>query len=270
MHYFYKLAIVSLSLVLSLFSPLQLAANSDAVAIAIIIDDIGHNLEAGKRVINSRWAFACSILPARPHSTVLAQLAHEKKKEIMVHLPMQAKADHSLGNGALTNQMSKKEFIQSVNYSIDAVPHAQGVNNHMGSLLTSDEKRMHLLMQTIANRDDYLYFVDSRTTAQTVAGKIAGSYYIPNLERDIFLDANTNNATFVKQQIANLVNIAKQKGYALAIGHPNWVTISILEQELAKLDAQNIRLVTVSELIQIAKRKQWQTHLSHSHKVAKN
>jgi len=140
----------------------------------------------------------------------------------------------------------------------------------MGSLLTSNNERMHLLMQTIANRDDYLYFVDSKTTAQTVAGKVANNYYIPNLERDIFLDANSNNAAFVRKQITNLVKIAKQRGYALAIGHPNSVTISVLEQELANLHSQDIRLVTVSKLIQIAKKKQWQMHSSRSHKVAKN
>ncbi len=265
-----KLTIVSLSLVLSLFATPLLANGNDSAAIAIIIDDIGHNLEAGKRIINSRWPYACSILPARPHSIALAQLAHQKNKEIMVHLPMQAKATHSLGYGALTSVMSKQDFIQSINYSIDAVPYAQGINNHMGSLLTSNTEKMHLLMQTIANRDEHLYFVDSKTSAQTVAGKIAKNYYIPNLERDIFLDAKFNNKEFVRKQLSKLVNIAKQKGYALAIGHPNLVTISILEQELTKLESQNVRLVTVNELIQIAKNKQWQMHSSRSRKVAKN
>lgn len=270
MQYFYKLTAVSLSIILSLLSSPLIAAGTDSVAIAIIIDDIGHNLEAGKRIINSRWPFACSILPARPYSITLAKLAHQKNKEIMVHLPMQARDTHNLGYGALTNVMPKQKFIQSINSSIDAVPYAQGINNHMGSLLTSDAERMHLLMQTIANRDDYLYFVDSKTTTKTVAGEIANNYYIPSLERDIFLDGYSDNAAFVKKQIANLVTVAKQKGYALAIGHPKLVTISILEQELAKLDKQQVRLVTVGELIKIAKNKQWQMHSSPSHKVAKN
>jgi len=122
MHFLYKLVISSLFLVLSSFTASLFAANSDTAAIAIIIDDIGHNLEAGKRIINSPWPLACSILPARPHSIALAQLAHQNNKEIMVHLPMQAKATHRLGYGALTNVMPKKEFIQSVNFSIDSVP----------------------------------------------------------------------------------------------------------------------------------------------------
>ena len=125
---------------------------------AIIIDDIGNNFEAGKRVINSSLAVTCSILPARPHSIKLARLAHKNGKEVMLHLPMQASKSEKLGHGGLTSEMSKQEFTRIVDISIDAIPHAQGINNHMGSLLTRNTDHMDWLMQTIANRDEYLFF----------------------------------------------------------------------------------------------------------------
>ena len=236
--------------------------SADSPAIAIIIDDIGNNLSAGQRVVNSDWQLACSILPARPYSIELAKLAHRNGKEIMVHLPMQASNTQPLGHGALTAGMNKQAFAHTVNTSIDSIPYASGINNHMGSLLTQHESHMDLLMQTIANRDDYLYFIDSKTTASTIASHVASEYHIPTLMRDVFLDTESHEKEFVRSQVKRLVNIAKQKGYALAIGHPYNSTMDVLDEELLKLSKENIKLVTVSELIKISRAIQWQAYSS--------
>ncbi len=241
---------------------------AEPAAIAIIIDDIGNNLESGKRVINSTLPITCSILPARPYSIELARLAHKQGKEVMLHLPMQASKSHPLGHGALTSGMSRHEFMRTVDISIDAVPYTKGINNHMGSLLTSNTDYMEWLMQTIANRDENLFFIDSKTTARTVAANTAQSYYIPSMQRDIFLDSTANDKEFVRQQVKQLIKISKQQGYALAIGHPHRTTLAVLEQELSSSNDQEVQLVTVSKLIDIANTQQlakvskssWQIH----------
>lgn len=233
--------------------------------IAIIIDDIGNNLEAGKRVIDSKFPVTCSILPARPHSIKLARLAHKNGKEVMLHLPMQASKSERLGHGGLTADMTKREFTRTIEISIDAIPHARGINNHMGSLLTSSSSQMEWLMQTIANRDEHLFFVDSRTTAKTVASDAAQSYHIPSVQRDIFLDDTAHDEKFVRQQIKQLIRVAKKQGYAVAIGHPHKTTLSVLEQELSNLNNEEVELVTVTELISTAKEKQWQKYSSLSY-----
>ena len=226
--------------------------SAEPAAIAIIIDDIGNNLESGKRVIQSAIPITCSILPARPYSIELARLAHRQGKEVMLHLPMQSSKSQPLGHGALTEGMSRQEFTRTVDISIDAVPYAKGINNHMGSLLTSNVHYMEWLMQTIANRDENLFFVDSKTTGRTVAANTARSYYIPSMQRDVFLDATANDKEFVRQQVKRLFKIAKQQGYALAIGHPHRTTLTVLEQELTKTSDKEIQFVTVSKLIEIA------------------
>lgn len=252
------------------FFPLQAVFAEDSPVIAIIIDDIGNSLKAGERVVNSRWEYTCSILPARPYSIELAKNAYQNGKEVIVHLPMQASKPQKLGNGGLKIGMTENRFKQIVNLSIDSIPFASGVNNHMGSLLTRDKDQMDLLMRTIANRDDYLYFIDSKTTSNTVAGLVASEYHIPTLTRDIFLDSTANDKAYVKKQLMHLLETAKQKGYALAIGHPFNETLSVLNHELINLEIQGIQLVSVSKLIEIAKLKQWQAYSSPSHKVVKN
>ena len=243
---------------------------AESIAIAIIIDDMGHNLKVGEKVVNSHWSFTCSILPARPYSIELAKSAYQNGKEVIVHLPMQATQSQKLGNGALKIDMNKDEFEHIVNLSIDSIPYARGVNNHMGSLMTRNKYQMDLLMQIIANRDDYLYFVDSKTTSNSIAGRAASEYHIPTLTRDVFLDSTTKDKEHVRKQLKRLLDIANEKGYALAIGHPYNETISVLDHELTKLTKQGIQLVSVSKLIEIAKSKQWQAYSSHSLKVAKN
>lgn len=236
--------------------------SAEPAVIAIIIDDIGNSLEAGKRVINSSLPVTCSILPARPHSIRLARLAHENGKEVMLHLPMQASKSERLGHGGLTTSMSKQEFTRTVEISIDSIPHARGINNHMGSLLTRNSDHMEWLMQTIANRDEHLFFVDSRTTAKTVASDAAQNYHIPSVQRDVFLDSTAHDKLFVKQQIKKLIRTAQKQGYALAIGHPHQTTLTVLEQELSKLNDKDIKIVTVNQLISVAKDKQWQKYSS--------
>jgi len=260
-HYFWYKNLTVFVLGLLVVAPLQSIAAEPAV-ISIIIDDIGNNYKAGKRIIDSHHAITCSILPARPHSIKLARLAHQSGKEVMLHLPMQASRSETLGYGGLTLDMSKQEFTRIVDISIDSIPHAQGINNHMGSLLTSNPNQMEWLMQAIANRDENLFFIDSKTSARTVAADTAQSYYIPNLRRDVFLDSIANDKKFVKQQLKYLIKIAKQQGYALAIGHPHMSTISVLEQELSALKNDGVELVEVSKLINIAKDKQWQIYTS--------
>jgi len=253
----FKLCLLGLLLVV----PLHGFAKEPAV-IAIIIDDIGNNFSVGKQVINSKLPFTCSILPARPHSIQLARLAYQNGKEVMLHLPMQASKSERLGHGGLTMDMSKQEFTRIVDISIDAIPYAQGINNHMGSLLTSHSNYMEWLMQTIANREEDLFFVDSKTSAKTVAADTARNYHIPSVRRDVFLDSTAHDKAFVEQQIKKLIRTAQKQGYALAIGHPHQTTLSVLEQELSKLNSQNIEIVTVNQLIKIAKDRQWQKYSS--------
>ena len=224
-------------------------------AVAVIIDDIGHNFRDGERVIRSRWPFACSIIPGQPYSEKLAWLAHQNGKEVMVHLPMQANSVQQGEQGGLTLDMDEREFMQRVNAGIDGVPFARGINNHKGSLLTRHVDQMNWLMQTIVGRDESFYFVDSRTTADTVAGRIAEEYRVPTLTRDVFLDVEAGDIEFIESQLRRLLKIARRQGYALAIGHPYDTTMQVLDRGLARLEEQGIRLVTVGELVEIARER---------------
>ncbi len=233
---------------------------SNDIVISIIIDDIGNQMAAGKRALKLPGAVTYSILPHLASSPRLADLAYKEHKEIMLHLPMEADKEEALGPGGLTHSMTERQLKNEMRQDINAIPHVRGFNNHMGSLLTKNSRYMNWVMQMAMFRND-LYFVDSRTTRYTVALKEAKMHGIRSTRRDVFLDYKKDDEAIVRQQLKILIEEARKKGTALAIGHPYRDTMKVLEAWLPTLAEQGIKLVPVSELISIRKARRdqrWQ------------
>ncbi len=239
-------------------------------AIAIIIDDMGNNRRLGEEALKLPNGVTLSFLPHTPHAVELAELAHRQGNEIMLHLPMEAQPAQQLGPGGINTQMGEAELIATVEKDLAAVPYIVGVNNHMGSRLTGERNAMSWVMQTLRRRGD-LFFVDSRTSARTVAGRLAVENDLPSAGRDVFLD-NDRKPALIHKQFAELLATARHRGFAVAIGHPYPETLAVLADELQGLAGQEVQLVAVTRLIELEKerRKQWLAPSSPSLKVAKN
>jgi polysaccharide deacetylase 2 family uncharacterized protein YibQ len=231
-------------------------------SIALIIDDLGNQYSRDSEALTLPGPVACAFLPYAPFTKVLAELAHAGRKEVMLHLPMQALNDDTREAGELTLNMTQRQFVQTLQADLAAVPHASGINNHKGSLLTRHPGHMAWLMQDMS-REGGLFFVDSRTTADTVARQLAAEYRVPSIDRKVFLD-NDQTRRAIQAQFRHLLDIARREGSALGIGHPHAETLEVLRQELARLDDYNIQLVPVSRLIAIEHRRKgvWQASLS--------
>ncbi|MCU7905816.1 MAG: divergent polysaccharide deacetylase family protein [Candidatus Thiodiazotropha sp. (ex Epidulcina cf. delphinae)] len=222
------------------------ASRQDAVKIALIIDDMGDRRIAGEHALALPGPVTYAFLPQTPFSRQQAGKAHQLKKEVMLHLPMESDNGNALGRGGLTLDMSKVRFLHTLQRDIASIPHLAGVNNHMGSLLTRDPTAMRWLMSAL--REAGLYFVDSRTTDATVAERVAGSNLIASSRRNVFLD-NIPRESEVRAQLHKLLETAREKGSAIGIGHPYPQTLAVLQEELPKLKEQGIELVPVSALI---------------------
>ncbi len=232
-------------------------------AIALIIDDLGNDLQRGEQVVNLPGPIACAFLPHGVYTQRLARFAHSNNKEVMLHLPMQSMDHHALDPGALTLDMTESVFTKTLLQDLAAVPHVSGINNHMGSLLTRHPGHMYWLM-TVMHRQASLFFVDSRTTDRSVARQIAIENGVPNLKRDVFLDVERDRAAIL-QQFVKLVEKAYQNGTALGIAHPYPETLDVLESELGNLQAYGLQLVTVQQLIELKqeRRNKWHASLFH-------
>lgn len=214
--------------------------------LAIIIDDLGYNLRLGQRTLNLAGDITVAVLPFTPHGQELAEYAYQQGKEVMLHAPMSNHHDYPLGRGGLRSGMSKAEFLRVLRQNLANVPHVKGVNNHMGSQLTEESEPMGWLMAELQQRQ--LYFVDSRTSAQTQALIQAQHIGLPSRKRDVFLD-DKRDTTVIYQQLVLALKKAQQQGSALAIGHPYPETLQVLEQLPELLSHYKVTLVKASRLM---------------------
>jgi len=243
--------VVTFTKQLTLSLALLLAALPTAAAetprISIIIDDMGDRSTEGKRAIDLPGPVSYAILPHTPFSKRFAEYAHCSGRDVMLHLPMESEQPTRLGPGGLTLHMTEGDFRQTVQDDLNAIPHVLGVNNHMGSLLTRHPGHMGWLMDELKQHGD-LFFIDSRTTTQSVAPQIAVESGIATAERKIFLD-HDKDPEAIRKQFKRLIHRARLEGSAIAIGHPYGSTLMVLEEMLPQLSAMGVELVPISSML---------------------
>lgn len=214
--------------------------------LVIILDDIGYNADAGLRAIELPADITFAVIPHTPHGKALADVAHSAGRELMLHAPMSNVSGMDLGQGGLTLQQSEEEFLDVFRRALADIPYIKGVNNHTGSELTAAVQPMQWVMQELKERD--LYFVDSMTTRESVAAATAEQFFVPALRRHVFLD-NIQTPEAIDLEFKRAITLAKQQGYAVAIGHPYPETLAYLESALPLLAAQHVKVVSVSAML---------------------
>ncbi len=235
-------------LILSVWMVAAAAPSVPSARIAIIIDDLGYQLEAGRRSINLPGPVTCAILPSTPRATKLAEAAFSNGKEVLLHLPLEpVSGNYQADPGGILLDMSRDQFAMTFLADLESVPHAIGVNSHRGSMLTRHPGHMGWLMEELRTHGD-LIFVDSYTTHKSVALQLARESGVPAVKRDVFLDPDRSPET-VERQFARLKDLARKNGAAVGIGHPYPSTLALLEREIPKLRKDGIELVSISELV---------------------
>ena len=213
---------------------------------AIIIDDMGYSRDTGLQLIDMELRLNFSFLPQAPHTTELAGLAHERGRTILVHLPMEPKDPRMKMEPLMLQVGDGGEILRKkTEKMLAAVPAAQGANNHMGSRFTQRSEEMRQVLSVL--KEQHLFYVDSYTTAGSVAEAIARQLHMPTARRRIFLD-NETTETAICDQMAVLKKLATAEGCAIAIGHPSQAMISAL-RNCAEQHLVQLQLVGVEELV---------------------
>ncbi|MBM6552260.1 divergent polysaccharide deacetylase family protein [Marinomonas ostreistagni] len=213
--------------------------------IAIVIDDVGYNRRGMEETLALPLQVVLAILPETPYAKKAAHKAYLQQRATILHAPMENQRALKLGPGGLYQSMDEQAFKQALRTDLDNVPHVRGANNHMGSLLTTRPDHMNWVMDIMAERS--LFFIDSLTSADSVAYQTAKERGVKTLTRDVFLD-NVRTDEAINQQFERLLAKAHKYGHALAIGHPYPETTAYLKRRLAEpLSAQ---LVEVERLLE--------------------
>ena len=219
-----------------------------AARVAIVIDDLGNDAEAVRRISRFSQPVAGAVLPGLPGSAPAARTLSGAGQEVMLHLPMEPHGFPQVrpGPGVVVRGQTEKEIAAIFSRDLASVPGAVGVNNHMGSAATEDPRVMRAVLREIADRG--LFFLDSRTSDATVAAELARELGVPAASRQVFLD-RVATETAVRSALEALVQRARREGSAVAVAHPYAVTLAVLEEELPKLAGRGVKVVRVSELV---------------------
>ncbi|MDX8383109.1 MAG: divergent polysaccharide deacetylase family protein, partial [Ghiorsea sp.] len=207
--------------------------------LALLIDDVGYDLRALQRLIALPFQINVAILPGAPHAEEAARMAHQHGIKVMLHMPMQTanpKYQQKTEQFYLHNQMSKHDFRSVFEAALAKVPYVEGINNHMGSLLTSNKKYMQWLMELC--KKHHLFFIDSRTAASSVAAAQAEKAGIPWNQRDVFLDHKVDPKS-LQHAWHTAASCLSEKSNCIIIGHPHKETINFLEHHAQGIQTQS-------------------------------
>jgi polysaccharide deacetylase 2 family uncharacterized protein YibQ len=235
----------SIHLITPIAAASSLAA-SHQKRLAIVIDDLGNDRSQADALFRLSYPLTLSVLPHLPDSTEIAEEAHRRGYQVLLHLPMASNAGDKDEPVELHPGMDAGMVGKTFAAMLDTVPYAAGVNNHEGSLGTSDRALMNELMPLL--HEHKLFFIDSRTTAATVAETAAHSAGVPATSRNVFLD-DEQTAGAIRKQFALAIRDAREKGSALAIGHPHPETLQVLADMLPEAEREGVTLVFASSLV---------------------
>jgi polysaccharide deacetylase 2 family uncharacterized protein YibQ len=217
--------------------------------IAIVIDDLGSKDKISQELLRWDLPITFAILPFTPFSKRLAGEAHRQGKEVILHLPMEPQGYPQIrpGEGVLLQEMDARRLLRQLSKDIEAVPYITGVSNHMGSRLMEDPEKIRIIFSELKRRG--LFFLDSRTTAQTIGLQVAQSVGLKAIERTVFIDHSSTEED-IKGQLEQLIQVSLSRGKAIGIGHPHPSTIKSIKEMIPKMKEKGIEIVPLSAVME--------------------
>jgi len=218
--------------------------------IAFIIDDMGAYDIGGMDLKELNVPVTASVIPDSRRAREVVRELEEYHIKTLIHLPMQPTNSNGkqYDPGQVITINSTDEQIRAlVRRAKQFIPNAKGVNNHEGSRITSDKPLMERIIKILKEED--LFFIDSRTIAKSVAYDVAKSMNVPTTKRDVFLDHIVNYSESMTQ-IRKMVEIARQTGKAIAIGHPFDSTLQAIRDSIPYIESNGVKVVFVSDLLE--------------------
>jgi polysaccharide deacetylase 2 family uncharacterized protein YibQ len=218
-----------------------------AAEVVLILDDVGFDRQPLAEAMRIDPNVNFSVLPNARNATTFANALHARGFEVLCHLPMEPEGFPrvSPGPNAVLTTMTSGEIAETTRADVAAVPHARGVNNHMGSRATADPRVMSTVLASLPKG---MYFIDSRTTSESVAASTARAMNVKTASRSIFLDDVPQDAA-IRTQLQALATAAEEKGMAVGIGHMYPSTIRVLTADAPRLRERGIRFVRASEVV---------------------
>lgn len=234
--------------------------------LAIVIDDVGRELELFEKLLDLRFALSFSVLPGSVYAVGVQQRLqadHRRPRDVLLHLPMEpvdpaAMGGVEIGETFLLATDSPEQLRRKLDAALTRVPAAIGINNHMGSRLTTDAAAMAAIMPVLRERE--LFFLDSRTNPQTVAAREAEQAGVPTISRKVFLDHEPGREA-IRAALREAAAHAREQP-TVAIAHPSIDLVEVLREELPRLHADKVVVYPLSRVLAASRDARLAVHRS--------
>lgn len=216
--------------------------------IALIIDDFGSRWDSSiENFLKIGAEFTCSVIPGKKFSSEIAYRIKQRGHEVLLHLPMEPENPVFRSEKVIIlSDMSPYQIRRIVQKAFDDIPDAVGVNNHMGSKITADQKIMRIILNML--KAENMFFVDSRTTSKSIAYDVAKELGVAAGKRDVFIDTERDEK-IIRDRLWELARCADRKGFAIGIGHCSKITLKVLQDEVPRIQKKGYKFVNVSRVV---------------------
>ena len=225
------------------------------VQVAFVLDDWGYSLNNIDELFQIDRPVTLAVLPHLRYSKEISDrvIKYGRGYDIILHLPLESKSGKTSERDTIRRNMEKNQVLSILRADIESVPGIIGVSNHQGSRATENREIMKIILEELKKKD--LFFLDSRTTPVSVCGNISRKIRLKYAERSVFLDLGQKKEekqyrAYVKKQIRELINIAKTRGSAIAIGHDKKLTIEVIKDSIPDIEKENIKIVPLKKLVE--------------------
>jgi hypothetical protein len=222
--------------------------------VAFVLDDWGYNINNIDALFKIDRPITLAVLPHLRYSKEISNRAIKSGREydIILHLPLESKSGKAPERDTIRRNMEKNRVLSILKADIESIPGAIGVSNHQGSRATENKEIMKIILGELKKRN--LFFLDSRTTPVSVCGSISEKIGLKYAQRSVFLDLSQEKEekqyrAYIKKQIRELINIAKVRGSAIAIGHDKKLTLEVIKDSIPDIEKENIKIVPLKKLV---------------------
>jgi polysaccharide deacetylase 2 family uncharacterized protein YibQ len=222
--------------------------------VAFVLDDWGYSLNNIDALFQIDRPVTLAVLPYLRYSKEISDMVQKNGRgyDLILHLPLESKSGKAPERDTIRRNMQKERVLSILKDDIESIPGIIGVSNHQGSRATENREIMTIILEELKKRD--LFFLDSRTTPVSVCGNISKKIGLKHAERSVFLDLaqqkeEKQHRAYIKKQIRELINTAKTRGSAIAIGHDKKITIEVIKDSIPEIEKENIKIVPLKRLV---------------------
>lgn len=224
--------------------------------VSIIFEDAGMDLEEVQELLNINAQFDVAVIPFLPFSNKISLMCREKGKEVMLHLSMEPEKESTvwLCPRSIMNSTPDDEIEKIFKDALVNVPNSKGLSIHLGTLVCKNERIVKKVLSL--SKENNLFVVDSTFSSESLFGKTGKQMGLEVILPDIVVDSR-NELKPIQDKFNLLFNIAKKKGFAVAIAHlgahGGITTIEGFKEAIKKAEKENIKFVFVSDILKIQK-----------------